>query len=90
MIIKLTECRKVDGKPNNSFDIYVNTDNVLTFNRSINGDDTHIKLFCAFLFVKETPEEIIEKMVLKLSVAEALSALPPGCVPFEMLNGARK
>jgi hypothetical protein len=62
MIIKLTECRSKDGAEKQNFTIYVNMNNVLTFNRSINGTDTHVKLAGAFLFVKETPEDIMRMM----------------------------
>lgn len=86
MIIKLTDVRNEGSNP---MPVYVNMQNVLTFNKSMNGKDTHVKLIGnAFLFVKETPEEIVDKMVPKLSNAEALAALPLGSYPFEMLNGA--
>ncbi len=60
MIIKLTECRHVNGETKDSFPIWVNMNNFITMNKSISGGkDTHIKLTGAFLFVKETPEEIM-------------------------------
>lgn len=63
MIIKLTECRHVNGETQNMFPIWVNMNNFITMNKSINGGkDTHIKLVGAFLFVKETPEEIMQMM----------------------------
>jgi hypothetical protein len=60
MIIKLTDVRNDGAKP---IDVYVNMQNVLTFNKSMNGKDTHVKLIGnAFLFVKETPEEIVNAL----------------------------
>lgn len=63
MIIKLTELRKDDkGKPG-EFPIWVNFAHVQTFNKSSKGRDTHLKIMGqAYLFVKESPEEIFEML----------------------------
>jgi len=85
MIIKLTELRKDDkGKPG-EFPIWVNFAHVQTFNKSSKGRDTHLKIMGqAYLFVKESPEEIFE-MLYSIRATPILADEMPG-MPKEMVD----
>lgn len=85
MIIKLTELRKDDkGKPG-EFPIWVNFAHVQTFNKSSKGRDTHLKIMGqAYLFVKESPEEIFE-MLYSIRATPVLADEMPG-MPQEMVD----
>lgn len=56
MIIKLTEVR---NSTKELCAMYVNTDQIQYFGKSINGQDTRLKIADnGYMFVKESPEEV--------------------------------
>ena len=62
IILKLTEVRHRNGDIA-TFPTYLNMDHVVCFNVSDKGRDTHVKLKGSlFMFVKETPEQIMSMM----------------------------
>lgn len=86
MIIKLTELKKIDDKRVEA-PLWVNMTQVLYFSKSSKGNDTHISIpGKSYLFVKETPEEIMNMMVPKMTMAEAYAkleaVLPDGIVNY--------
>lgn len=63
MIIKLTEQIKDGGKQS----VYVNIEKVQFFSKSLNNVDTRLKFEgTTYLFVKETPEQILDMMFPKM------------------------
>lgn len=66
MIIKLTELKKVDDTHKRvEAPLWVNMTHVQYFSKSTKGHDTHLSIQGkSYLFVKETPEEIMELMMV--------------------------
>lgn len=66
MIIKLTEMKKVDDRRVET-PLWVNMAHVMYFSKSSKGNDTHLAVpGKSYLFVKETPEEIMEMLLPKM------------------------
>ena len=65
MIIKLTEIKKVDDTNKRvEAPLWVNMTHVQYFSKSTKGHDTHLSIQGkSYLFVKETPEEIMEMLM---------------------------
>lgn len=67
MIIKLTELKKVEENKRVEAQLWVNMAHVQYFSKSTKGHDTHLAIQGkSYLFVKETPEEIMEMLVPKM------------------------
>lgn len=74
MIIKLTEIRNSTARDGSKkpelHAIYINANQIQSFAKSINGNDTRIQLQgTGYLFVKESCEEILDSLVPKPIVA---------------------
>jgi hypothetical protein len=69
MIIKLTECRNNKGIMGKTeyHPIYININQIQSFAKSINGTDTRLQLQgIGYIFVRESCEEIIDRLVPKM------------------------
>jgi len=68
MIIKLTELKKIDDTHKRvEAPLWVNMAHVQYFSKSTKGNDTHLSIQGkSYLFVKETPEQIMELLVPKM------------------------
>lgn len=67
MIIRLTELKKVEENKRVEAPLWVNMAHVQYFSKSTKGHDTHLSIQGkSYLFVKETPEEIMEMLLPKM------------------------
>jgi len=93
MIIKLTELRKDNIGLPGEFPIWVNFAHVQTFNKSSKGRDTHLKIMGqSYLFVKESPEQIMDMLYPKAPEMpqEMVDDILSGRVRGSTVAGARK